>query len=77
MVLITKVTDNVNRNEIGYVVLLDCESTGLLKPSAVRCFQLLDVPREFFDDEPVGVLSKYGAERVYGAVPQANPGMEL
>jgi mRNA-degrading endonuclease toxin of MazEF toxin-antitoxin module len=78
MVLITKVTGNINRNEIGYVVLRDWESAGLLKPSAVRCSQLLDVPRELFLDEgPVGVLSKYDAERVYDAVLQANPGIEL
>ena len=78
MVLITKVTGNVDRNEVGYVVLRDWSEAGLTKPSAVRCSQLLDVPRELFlDDGPVGVLSRYDAERVYNAVLEANPGIEL
>lgn len=78
MVLITKVTGNVDRREIGYVVLRDWAQAGLTKPSAVRCSQLLDVPRGLFlDDGPVGVLSRHDAERVYTAVLEANPGIEL
>ena len=46
--LVTKVTGNTWRDEPGYVVLRDWQDAGLSKPSAVRCSQLLRLPKQSF-----------------------------
>lgn len=78
MALVTKVTGNTWRDEPGYVVLRDWQEAGLSKPSAVRCSQLLRIPRDvFLDDGPVGRLSPYDTDRVVWAINELYPGLLL
>ena len=55
--LMPKITGNIWRNELGYVVLRDWRSEGLAKPSAVRCSQILEIERsDFLANVPLGRL---------------------
>ena len=67
--LMPKITGNIWRNELGYVVLRDWRSEGLAKPSAVRCSQILEIERsDFLANMPFGKLSIYDAIRVIDAI---------